>query len=352
MVYLERIEWLKEKCLNNDLVRYYYNYVKGIANNIVDVQEKINVKQLALYGYAAQKIEVEKINSILLQNNTVISGRINTYELLGIYLLNTNNEDIKKDIEEKFIQVDVKLKFIIANIIDSYRHKLLELLKTKQELTPIEQIIKYILDEKLYEIDIEKYAEYIEKAEDFEDLMILEKFAYKRTLSDIVIGTPKDNIISILENFHNANKSITRERRKDKKKERTTYCIKDEYDVQDLLHVIFKSIYPKIVPEENTPKVGGTTARADFIFKEFEIVLEIKMIKERDRDEKEFIRQIKEDIQSYYRYEAKYMIFYVYDPLDKTKDEQTLKDLEKKIKYQDKDNIKEIETEIIVIRGH
>lgn len=348
MVYLEKIEWLKEKCLNNELVKYYYNYVKGVANDVVSVQEKINVKQLALYGYAGQKIDIKEINSVLYQNNTIMGGRINTYELLGIYLLDINNENIKKDIEEKFTQVDLKLKFIIANIIGSYKHKLLESLKLKQELTPIEQIIKYILDEEFYKIDIEKYAVYIDKAEDFEDLIILQKFAYKMSLNDINIKSPKDNIISILNNFHNANKVITRDRRKD----HNEYIIKDEYDVQDLLNVIFKSIYPTIVPEENTPKVGGTIARADFIFKEFEIVLEIKMIKERDRDEKEFIRQIKEDIQSYYRYEPKYMIFYVYDPLDKTKDEQTFKDLEKKIKYQDKDNIKEIETEIIVIRGH
>ena len=61
MVYLEKIEWLKEKCLNNELVKYYYNYVKGVANDAVSVQEKINVKQLALYGYAGQKIDIGEI---------------------------------------------------------------------------------------------------------------------------------------------------------------------------------------------------------------------------------------------------------------------------------------------------
>lgn len=348
MVYLEKIEWLKEKNLNNELVKYYYNYIKGIANDRVNVQGGITVKQLALYGYSGQKIDNEKINNIISQNNVVMGGRINTYELLGIYLLDSNNEGINNDIEEKFMQVDVKLKFIIANIINNYKHKLLEQLKLKQELNPIEQIIKYILDEKSYEINIEKYAEYIESTKDFEDLIILEKFVYKMSLTDINNKSPKDNIVSILNNFHNANKVITRDRRKD----HNEYIIKDEYDVQDLLHVIFKSIYPKIESEENTPKVGGTTARADFIFKEFEIVLEIKMIKQTDRDEKNFIEQIKVDILSYYRYKPKYMIFYIYDPLDKTENEQNFKDLEKKIKYQDKDSTHEIETEIIVIRGH
>ena len=76
------------------------------------------------------------------------------------------------------------------------------------------------------------------------------------------------------------------------------------------------------------------------------------MIKQTDRDEKNFIEQIKVDILSYYRYKPKYMNFYIYDPLDKTKNEQNFKDLERKIKYQDKDSTHEIETEIIVIRGH
>lgn len=99
-------------------------------------------------------------------------------------------------------------------------------------------------------------------------------------------------------------------------------------------------------------KLDGVSTRADFIFKEFGIILEIKMIKEKDANEKAFVRQVSEDIQLYYRYNPKYMIFYIYDPFDKTSDEQNLKDLEKTIKYKDINSDNEIEAEIIVIRGH
>ena len=44
-----------------------------------------------------------------------------------------------------------------------------------------------------------------------------------------------------------------------------------------------------MLQEENTPQVGGKTERTDFMFKEFGIILEIKMIKESDKDEKEFV---------------------------------------------------------------
>ena len=42
------------------------------------------------------------------------------------------------------------------------------------------------------------------------------------------------------------------------------------------------------------------------------------MIKESDKDEKEFVKQIKVDIESYYRENPKYIIFFIYDPQKKT----------------------------------
>ena len=134
----------------------------------------------------------------------------------------------------------------------------------------------------------------------------------------------KDIIINILKEFPNSIKSLTIKRRKDHDK----FIINDEYDVQDLLNLILKSIYPKIVPEENTPQVGGKTERADFIFNEFGIILEVKMIKKSDKDEKKFIEQIKIDIESYYRYNPKYLIFFIYDPQNKTTNKNHFYDLQ------------------------
>lgn len=99
--------------------------------------------------------------------------------------------------------------------------------------------------------------------------------------------------------------------------------------------MILKSVFPKILQEENTPQVGGKTERTDFMFREFGIILEIKMIKESDKDEKEFIKQIKIDIESYYRENPKYLIFFIYDPQKKTINNNNFYDLQATIEKED-----------------
>ena len=63
------------------------------------------------------------------------------------------------------------------------------------------------------------------------------------------------------------------------------------------------------------------------------------MIKDSDKDEKEFIKQIKIDIESYYRYNPKYMIFFIYDPQNKTVDRNHFFDLQGRTKKMDVFNI-------------
>ena len=52
------------------------------------------------------------------------------------------------------------------------------------------------------------------------------------------------------------------------------------------------------------------------------------MIKDSDNNEKEFIKQIKIDIESYYRNNPKYMIFFIYDPQNKTVNKNHFYDLQ------------------------
>ena len=57
-------------------------------------------------------------------------------------------------------------------------------------------------------------------------------------------------------------------------------------------------------------------------------MIEVKMIKVSDDDEKPFVEQLKNDIQSYYRYPfLKDLLVYVYDPQSKTKDVQNFYEL-------------------------
>ena len=123
------------------------------------------------------------------------------------------------------------------------------------------------------------------------------------------------------------------------------FKIKDEYDVQDLVYVMLKGVLPNLKEEEPTPSVGGKFNRIDFINTNG-VLIEIKMMKEKDT-QKEFIEQLKIDIQSYYLSPMlKYLIFFIYDPFNKTKDKHLFEDLE------GEQTIKDVNFRIKVILVH
>jgi hypothetical protein len=61
---------------------------------------------------------------------------------------------------------------------------------------------------------------------------------------------------------------------------RDTIIIKDEYDVQDLLHALLKIFFDDIRPEEWTPSYAGRSSRMDFLIKNEKIVIEVKKTRE------------------------------------------------------------------------
>lgn len=135
--------------------------------------------------------------------------------------------------------------------------------------------------------------------------------------------TALELIEQTLYEFSNTVKKITLNRRKD----HTLFEINDEYDVQDLVYVMLKGILPHLKEEEPTPSIGGKFNRIDFIDMNGTLI-EIKMMKSKDT-QKEFIEQLKIDIQSYYLSPMlKNLIFFIYDPFNKTKDKHLFDDLE------------------------
>jgi hypothetical protein len=76
----------------------------------------------------------------------------------------------------------------------------------------------------------------------------------------------------ICSRFHLVAKQL-RERRED----RPTLELKDEYDVQDLLHSLLRLHFDDIRPEEWTPSYAGNASRMDFLLKREQIVVEAKM---------------------------------------------------------------------------
>ena len=333
MVFIkEEIKRLKHNLIedNDGIDAFFYNYINCIENN-TDIIAPSNSKELAICGYSNKIVDDNTINEIL--SRLPVRGidyKSNIYELLGIFVLKKGDNSIEKDLLEKYAKSTLENKYLIYKVYPKIKEKLKNDVENLNDTNAA--IIKNILDDKIELVEEDIYLEFISSAESINDLIIMEDLYKKMVTSDIQFhDEPKDIIINILKEFANSIKSLTLKRRKDHGR----FVIKDEYDVQDLLQVILKSLFPKIIPEENTPQVGGKTERADFIFREFGIILEIKMIKESDKDEKEFIKQIKIDIESYYRENPKYLIFFIYDPQKKTINNNNFYDLQATIEKED-----------------
>ena len=62
-----------------------------------------------------------------------------------------------------------------------------------------------------------------------------------------------------------------------RREQRATIEVKDEYDVQDLLHAVLRIEFDDIRSEEWTPSYAGKSSRVDFLLKPERIVVEAKM---------------------------------------------------------------------------
>jgi hypothetical protein len=116
-------------------------------------------------------------------------------------------------------------------------------------------------------------------------------------------------INNIFGNFHKAVRQI-----RSRHNSRPTIDVKDEYDVQDFLHSIFRLFFNDIRPEEYTPSYAGSSARMDFLLKNEHIVIEVKKTRDSLKD-KEIGNELIEDIARYKsHHDCKKLICFVYDP--------------------------------------
>lgn len=117
-------------------------------------------------------------------------------------------------------------------------------------------------------------------------------------------------VLKILSRFHLFAKQI-RERRDG----RVTIDVADEYDVQDAVHAILRLFFDDIRPEEWTPSYAGGSSRIDFLLKNEEIVIEVKMTR-KGLGAKELSNQLIIDIERYRKSHpnAKTLICFAYDP--------------------------------------
>lgn len=129
----------------------------------------------------------------------------------------------------------------------------------------------------------------------------------------------------LFERFHTVVRQLKR-----RHEGRATLEIHDEYDVQDLLHGLLRVDFDDVRPEEWTPSYAGGSNRMDFLLKEDEIAIEVKMTRNGLKD-KELGDQLIIDIAKYQSHpNCKCLYCFVYDPDSNVRNPRGLeKDLEK-----------------------
>jgi hypothetical protein len=118
-----------------------------------------------------------------------------------------------------------------------------------------------------------------------------------------------DAIKLLCSKFH----SIARQLRQ-RHAQKPTLDVKDEYDVQDLMHALLEIFFSDIRPEETTPSFAGKSARMDFLLLDELVVLETKMTRP-NLDGKKIGEELTLDIAKYQAHpKCKRLICFVYDP--------------------------------------
>ena len=324
MVYLdELIERKKEEILIEDsLASYCYWFIKNHQNLVLEIPENFADEEIiAAKGYKGLTVKEEVIRNLLEKKPVKnIDFTSNIYKLLGVYLL--SQDLLQSKVDEKFANSSLKNKYLISRILPPYKEKLKnDLRESSEEEDDYNFLLKYIFSD-VEIIDVSPdVAEFI--CDDVIDLLLLEEIRETSLAKSVFTKfknlSAKEIIRQVLKEFGNSVKKITQNRRKG----HDLFKISDEYDVQDLLYVILKPLFPKLIDEDPNQKVGGVSNKIDLIIREEKILVEVKMIKDSDNNEKKFIEELKIDFESYHSNpHLEFLFAFIYDPQNKTKDTQ------------------------------
>lgn len=120
---------------------------------------------------------------------------------------------------------------------------------------------------------------------------------------------PTDTVLRIMRHFHTVARQLQR-----RKRQRSPFLINDEYDVQDLLAALLKSVFDDVRGEEEMPSYGVTRSIIDFLLPREGIAVETKMTRE-SMTMRDLREQLSADIDSYRKHpDASSLICFVYDP--------------------------------------
>jgi hypothetical protein len=132
---------------------------------------------------------------------------------------------------------------------------------------------------------------------------------------------PKDPQVNALEKleliairFHTVARQLL-QRHRGHNTPRETLKVTDEYDAQDLFHALLRLFFDDVRDEEWTPSYAGGASRIDFLLKQEQVLVEIKMTRQGLTKEKDVSDQLIIDSERYRIHpDCKMLVAFVYDP--------------------------------------
>jgi REase_DpnII-MboI len=102
-----------------------------------------------------------------------------------------------------------------------------------------------------------------------------------------------------------------------RRKGKENFAIADEYDVQDLIHFLFRGYFKYPVVENPLPKpAGAASARADLSIEDLGLLVEAKFVRA-EKDQRRIEKELAEDLVFYATWAPlKYLFFVVYNSAD------------------------------------
>ncbi|MFY1611820.1 hypothetical protein ACOMSG_03100 [Macellibacteroides fermentans] len=282
-------------------------------------------EEVALKGYRRETVDSQSVAAILSKTPIKgISATSNIYKFSGLYLLSM--QELAALYKTKFEESSLIQKYFISKVDSSFTSLLYIEINKITEDNASSIVIKQILSiGEFSEDNIDRALLELTKSEiDIQTQILLEDLE-KSLLKIKYIGlNPEELVRNILSNFSNSIRKIIKNRRKG----HADFSINDEYDVQDILYVVLKSVFPHLRDEDAIAKVGAKSTKIDLILREEQILIEAKMIKQSDTNETHFIEELKVDFESYHQCNWLSKLFcFVYDPYEKTKDLSNFHDL-------------------------
>jgi hypothetical protein len=282
-------------------------------------------EEVSLIGYKKEAVEVSKVVSIVSKAPVKgLSAISNVYKFAGLYL--SAKSELSQQLKEKYQQSDLKQKYFLTKIEPSLKSQLENEVSSLHN-QPLAVLIKTVYDiGSVNENELNTAMQSVTAGTDIDvQLQILLEDIESTLLNIRYINKSADEVVrDILNNFSNAIQKIIKNRRKD----HPNFEIEDEYDVQDILYVILKSVFPNLRDEDAIAKVGAKTTKIDLIIREEGILVEVKMIKVKESNETHFIEELKVDFESYHECKWLRKLFcFVYDPYKKTRDISNFNDL-------------------------